>query len=285
MSLAAKYPTVRLMGLDVFALRMPQVIRICNQHIAERRQLLIGVVNVAKIVNARTNSRLREALATADIVLADGAPIVWLSRMVGKKLPERVAGIDLMFELLKQAHKNHYSVYFLGATPDVVEKAVNMVRRDYPGLRVAGYRDGYFSEHEQENVALAVKNSGADILFVGISPPKKEIFLGNWRQFMGVPICHGVGGSFDILAGLSKRAPTWMQKHGLEWLYRLIQEPRRLWRRYLVTNTKFAVLSVAEIARARLGKLFRKDIEASGSSEGTSLEPRATGRAARGTRK
>ncbi|MBN2137857.1 MAG: WecB/TagA/CpsF family glycosyltransferase [Sedimentisphaerales bacterium] len=277
MGLLAEYPKVRLMGVDVFALRMSEVLDICNEHIAERRRLLIGVVNVAKVVNARKDPKLSEALDQADIVLADGAPIVWLSRMLGRALPERVAGIDIMYELLKEADKRHYGVYFLGARPEVVQEVVRVIGKDYPGLRVAGYRDGYFNEQEEQVVAEAIKNSQADILFVAITPPKKEIFLGKWRQFMNVPVCHGVGGSFDIVAGATKRAPAWMRNHGLEWLYRIIQEPRRMWKRYLVTNTKFILLCICEISKSVFTRIFRRDRrdiegESKGSEDATSVQ-------------
>jgi len=239
-------------------LTMSEVLNICIDHIAARRGLLIGVVNVAKIVNVRKDRELRAALDEADIVLADGAPIVWLSKMVGRPLPQRVAGIDIMFELLKEANNRSYGIYFLGAKPAVVEKVIHVVRRDYPGVRIAGYRDGYFSEQDEQNVAEEIKNSRADILFVAISPPRKEVFLGKWREFMDVPICHGVGGSFDVVAGVARRAPVWMQKCGLEWLYRLIQEPRRMWKRYLVTNTKFIMLCLGEVTKVLLSRLFGK---------------------------
>jgi len=255
MNLSGEHSKVRLMGVDLCALRMPDVLNICTDHIAKRRRLLIGVVNVAKIINARRNPQLYAALNEADIVLADGAPIIWLSKMVGKPLPERVAGIDIMFELLKEADSKNYGIYFLGAKPAVVEEVVRVVQKDYSGVRVAGYRDGYFNEQEEQGVAEEIKNSQADILFVAITPPKKEIFLGRWREFMNVPICHGVGGSFDIVAGVAKRAPVWMQSYGLEWLYRIIQEPRRMWKRYLVTNTIFIMLSIKAVVDVHFSKL------------------------------
>lgn len=266
MSISSKYPIVKLLGVDIFALRMGEVLDIVNDHIANRQRLLIGVVNVAKIVNAQKNSELRAALKDADLVLADGAPIVWLSRMLGRPLPERVAGIDIMFELLREANDRYYSIYFLGAKSEVLQEVINIVRRDYPSIRIAGYRDGYFNEDQERSVAENIRSSQADILFVAISPPKKEIFLRKWRAFMNVPICHGVGGSFDVVAGVTKRAPLWIQKCSLEWLYRLIQEPRRMWRRYLITNTIFIRLSFKAILRVRFGKLFHKSTDMTASN-------------------
>jgi len=178
--------------------------------------------------------------------------------MLGDPLPERVTGIDIMYELLKEANKKHYRVYFLGAKSEVLQTMIKTIQKDYPGIAIAGYRDGYFNKAEEQDVAKNIKDSHADILFVGISSPKKENFLKNWLNFIDVPICHGVGGSFDILAGVTNRAPIWMQKCGLEWLYRLIQEPRRMWKRYLITNMIFIKLCFEAVLRARFGKLFRK---------------------------
>lgn len=256
MNLFSNYPTVKLLGINVFALRIDNVLDIANEHITNREKLSIGVVNVAKVVNAQKNQELRAALGEADLVLADGAPIVWLSRILGTPLPERVAGIDIMYKLLQEANEKHYRVYFLGAKPEVLQKVIRNVQRDYLGIRIAGYKDGYFDKGQEQSVAESICSSEADILFVAISSPKKEIFLRRWRSFINVPICHGVGGSFDVLAGVTQRAPLWIQKCGMEWFHRLIQEPRRMWKRYLFTNAIFIKLSLEAIIRARVKRLF-----------------------------
>jgi len=250
--------TVDLLGIRIAALSMNGLLRICEEHIAERNSLLLSVVNVAKLVNCRKDAELRKSIMEADMILADGLPIVWLSRLIGDPLPERLAGIDIMYRLLERASQNNYGVYFLGAEKAIIQRVVQTVKQRYSGLRIAGYRDGYFGESESKEVAEEVRNSSADILLVAMSSPKKENFLRDWRRFMNVPVCHGVGGSFDILGGAIKRAPFWVQRCGLEWLYRLIQEPRRMWKRYLVTNTIFIKLSLGAILRARLGKLPHK---------------------------
>jgi N-acetylglucosaminyldiphosphoundecaprenol N-acetyl-beta-D-mannosaminyltransferase len=258
MSLSSKYPAVNLFGVDVFALRMKDVIDIANEHIAKKEKLLLGVVNVAKLVNLHKNPELRTSIEQADLVLADGVPIVWLSRLLGNPLPERVTGIDIMFELLKQADQKHYRVYFLGAEKKVLSKVIEIVRNNYPGVCIAGYKDGYFTEDQGQNVAEDIKSSRADILFVAISSPKKEIFLKKWQNFIDVSVCHGVGGSFDVFAGVVKRAPLWMQKSGLEWLFRTIQEPRRMWKRYLVTNSIFIKISFKAVLQTRFRRLYDK---------------------------
>jgi N-acetylglucosaminyldiphosphoundecaprenol N-acetyl-beta-D-mannosaminyltransferase len=237
---------------------MNDVLDLCGQRITQRESLLLGVVNVAKLVNSRKNGQLKKSIEEADVVLADGLGVVWLSRLMGDSLPERVAGIDIMYRLLECASQMKYGVYFLGAKPEVVKKVVEIVKVDYPGVRIAGYRDGYFDESEEKEVAENVRDSFADILFVAMNSPKKENFLRRWREQMNVPVCHGVGGSFDVVAGVTKRAPVWMQNCGLEWLCRLLQEPGRMWRRYLVTNTIFVFLSVSEIVKVRLKSLTGK---------------------------
>jgi N-acetylglucosaminyldiphosphoundecaprenol N-acetyl-beta-D-mannosaminyltransferase len=249
---------VHILGLPVTPLTMEELLLQADRCIASRGQMLLGVVNAAKVVNARRNPYLRQSLKRADIIVADGAPIVWLSRLMGTSIPERVAGIDIMYRLLERSCEKNYSVYFLGAEPDVVKKVVELVRSNFHGLRIAGFRDGYFDTSEEKQIAEDIRNSGADILFVAISSPRKEAFLEKWHHFMLVPVCHGVGGSFDVLAGVTKRAPLWMQGCGLEWLYRVIQEPRRLWKRYLVTNIIFITISLEAVVRARCCRLFRR---------------------------
>jgi len=247
-----KIERVNILGIAINKMTMQDVIEAAEEYISSRRQLLLGVVNVAKVVNIRKDDRLRQSIEQADLVLADGAPLVWLSRLLGRPLPGRVAGIDIMVELLKVADKKHWRVYFLGARPEALSRLIEVVKKDFPGVQIAGYRDGYFTEAQEEMVAKGIRDSNADILFVGISPPKKEIFLSKWHRYLNVPVCHGVGGSFDVLAGVTKRAPFWMQKSGLEWFYRVLQEPRRMWKRYLVTNTIFILLGIGAVIRAGL---------------------------------
>lgn len=233
---------------------MPALVETCGQAIRDKRPLIIGVVNAAKLVKARRNPVLQDSLLEADIVVADGVPVVWAGRLLGQPLPERVAGIDLFHELLGLAEKRRYSVFFLGATDEVLEKALERVRTLYPELEIAGARNGYFAEAESETVAEEIRRSGAELLFVAMTTPKKENFLAQWGPRTGTLVRHGIGGSLDILAGKTRRAPARWQKLGLEWLYRVIQEPRRMWRRYLVTNTEFLLLLAKGIARRIAGR-------------------------------
>jgi len=204
------------------------------------------VVNVAKIVNMRADAGLREAVNGCDIINIDGMGVVWGARTLGIDVPERVAGVDLFFSLLAMASKRGDSVFFLGAREDVVNEATRRIRKRYPALEIAGWHHGYFWDDE-ETVVRQIANSGATMLFVAITSPKKEQFIHRWRDRLGVKFAMGVGGTFDIVGGKTKRAPVWMQRVGLEWLFRVIQEPRRMWKRYLVTNIKFALLLLRAI--------------------------------------
>lgn len=248
----AEYQITNYLGVNVWDMTMQDVVAESDHAIVAGTPLLIGVVNVAKLVNARRNLELRLSLEETDLTVADGLAVVWLSRLCGRRLPERVAGIDIMHELLKLADQKHYGVYFLGARLEVVKKVVAWVQSNHSGVRIAGYQDGYFKQDQELQVAEDIRDSKADILFVAITPPKKEIFLRKYGKLMEVPVCHGVGGSFDVVAGVTKRAPMWMQRVGLEWFYRVIQEPRRMWKRYLVTNIHFLWLSLGEIIRSRI---------------------------------
>ena len=240
---------VPLFGLPFDPLTLEQAVERCRTAAATGERLLVGVANAAKVVAVRSDAVLRDALLSCDLLLADGQSVVWASRVLGQPLPERVAGIDLFESLLAVAARDGRSVYLLGARSDVLERLVEVIAERHPDLRVAGARDGYFGPDESDAVAAAIRASGADMLFLGISSPIKEIFLARHADDLGVSVLHGVGGSFDVLAGVTRRAPAGWQRLGLEWAYRLLQEPRRLWRRYLRTNSAFIVLVARERAR------------------------------------
>jgi N-acetylglucosaminyldiphosphoundecaprenol N-acetyl-beta-D-mannosaminyltransferase len=178
--------------------------------------------------------------------------VVWASRLLGQPLRERAAGIDLFERLLELANREGFSVFFLGASQEVLEDLLVKARQRHPALRIAGSRNGYFSDEQAEDVAREISAAHPDILFVGISTPKKEIFLEAWGAKIDVLVCHGVGGSFDVFAGKTRRAPLLWQRLGLEWLFRVVQEPRRMWKRYLVTNTLFISMVFREWCRTRL---------------------------------
>jgi len=245
----ASRPRRGLFGLSIDAVTMDQAVARCTGAIDHGEHLSIGVVNAAKIVAMRRNPALRSAVAGSDMVLADGQSVVWASRLLGTPLPERVAGIDLFMRLLAEAERNDYRVYFLGAKPDVLARVIAEVGRRFPRLPVAGSHDGYYQAGQEAAIAEEIRRGRTDILFVGMSSPRKELFLDEWGTATKARVVHGVGGSFDILAGVTRRAPQWYQDHGLEWLYRAQQEPVRLGRRYLTTNLSFIALVGREMLR------------------------------------
>ncbi len=243
-------------GVPIAAVTMPEMVSLCADSVRNKRQMTIGAANAAKVVKMRHDPQLCQAVLGTDIIIADGASLVLASRLLGQSLPCRVTGIDLFFELLKVADQEGFSVFFFGATQEVLDAVLAKVRLDHPHLPIAGSRNGYYKPEEEAAITEEIRASQADLLFVAMGSPAKELFLARWGKETGARICHGVGGSFDVMGGKVKRAPMMMQNFGLEWLYRVWQEPRRMWKRYLVTNSAFAFL----VLRTGLARLFgRKD--------------------------
>jgi N-acetylglucosaminyldiphosphoundecaprenol N-acetyl-beta-D-mannosaminyltransferase len=192
----------------------------------------------------RSDPVLAADVMSSDIVGIDGMGIVFAARCLGIPIQERVAGIDLLIELLSVCAVEGFRPFFLGATNDVVHRAANEAVKRFPSLRFAGARNGYFKPDQETAIVAEIRNSGADCLFIGMPTPRKERFLASHRDSLGVPFIMGVGGSFDVLSGHVNRAPQTMQALGLEWLYRTYQEPRRMWWRYARTNALFGALLI-----------------------------------------
>lgn len=242
---------ITILNSPVDVLTMDETLARVEQAILQRSPLQHVVVNAAKLVNMRKDEKLRQSVVSSDVINADGQSVVWASRFLRKPLPERVAGIDLMQRIVELSARNNYRIFFFGAKEEVVSKVAEMYSQQYSSGIIAGYRNGYFSKDEEPAIAQQIADSKADVLFVAISSPKKEIFLNTYRELLQIPFVMGVGGSFDVVAGLTKRAPQWMQNTGLEWFYRFLQEPRRLWKRYLVTNSLFLYYVLKEKMRSR----------------------------------
>lgn len=240
-----------VLGCPISKMDLDQVIEEAEGFIKSRKPHYIAVVNVAKIVKMRSDRELTNSVKSADLIGADGVPLVWASRLLGNPLPGRVNGTDLMYRLLEKADEKGYRVFFFGAKEEILQAVLARVRSEYPGVQVAGWQNGYFKPEDEWNIARKIRASHADILFIAFGTPKKEVWVGRYLQAMGVPVVHGVGGSFDVFAGLIPRAPVWMQKAGLEWLFRLMQEPRRMWKRYLVTNSLFIGMLAKEVFRLK----------------------------------
>ncbi|MDY0964455.1 WecB/TagA/CpsF family glycosyltransferase [Massilia sp. CFBP9026] len=229
---------------------MEETLALVEGFVRARRPHQHVVVNVDKLVKASRDEDLRRIINACDLVNVDGMPVVWASRLLGKPLKERVAGIDLFEALMGRAADKGWRVFLLGARPDVVREVAATYARRYPGLVLAGVRDGYWQGEDAEaGVVRQVRDSRADLLFVAISSPRKEQFLGLYQAEMRIPFAMGVGGSFDVATGRVKRAPAWMQTAGLEWFFRFLQEPRRMFRRYFIDDMAFIWLVIKEAAR------------------------------------
>lgn len=241
------FPVSWIAGIPVANLTEAETIDATDRLIQAGGSHYAAVVNAAKVVAANRDESLKRALREADIVTADGMSIVWASRLLGGGLKERVTGIDLFQRLVEHAANRGRSVFFLGARDESVNRMVVCLTTRHPALRVAGYRNGYFNDSESEAVAADIKRTSADLLFVAMGSPAQEFWIANNLSRTGVRFALGVGGSFDHVSGLVPRAPMWMQRLGLEWLHRLMREPRRLWKRYLIGNLKFIWLIARQL--------------------------------------
>jgi len=226
---------------------MQETLALVQEKIRSGEQVHHVVVNAGKIAAMQKDLELRKSVNESHIINADGQAVVWASRFLGKPIKERVAGIDLMANLVEMAHRNDNKIFLFGAKEEVVKEVVDKYSEIYSPDIIAGYRNGYFSPSEEEAIAQEIADSGTQMLFVAISSPIKENFLYKYRDILkNVNLVMGVGGSFDVVAGKTKRAPKWMQESGLEWFYRFLQEPKRMWKRYLVGNSKFIYLVLKE---------------------------------------
>lgn len=225
-----------------------ETVELVKNRVEARRFTQHVVVNVAKVVHMQDDNVLAASIRACDIINIDGMGVVWAARLLGVKVPERVAGVDLFDDLLAMAAERGLPVFLLGATPEVVQATAEIVAQRHHRLIVAGYHHGYFWRDEPA-IVEKIQASGARLLFVAITSPKKENFINRWRDQLGVDFVMGVGGTFDVVAGKVRRAPVWMQRYGLEWLYRVFQEPGRMWHRYLTTNLRFTGLLLKAILR------------------------------------
>lgn len=237
---------INFFGINLDILTFEESLERISKFIEERKQVQHVVVNVAKLVYAQKDEQLRNIINSCPLVNVDGAGVILGAKFLGINIPERVAGIDLMEKLIEYSVQKGYRVYFFGAKEEIVKKVVEIYSKKYAGLNIAGYRNGYYTEEEEEQVVQQIKKTQADILFVAMGSPKKEIFLNKYSAELQIPFTMGVGGSFDVVAGKVKRAPMWMQRLHSEWIFRLIQEPKRMWKRYALTNSVFLLMLLKE---------------------------------------
>lgn len=241
---------INILNTSIDNLTMEETLERISKAIENGEQIHHVVVNAGKIAAMATDEQLRKSVNESDLINADGQAVVWASKILGKPLKERVAGIDLMNNLVELAHRKGYKVYLFGAKEEVVSAVAKKWSRMYSPKIIAGYRNGYFKPEEEASIAESIASSGANILFVAISSPIKENFLYKYRKTLkSVGMIMGVGGSFDVVSGKTKRAPQWMQNIGMEWFYRVLQEPKRMWKRYLIGNSQFISLVIKEKIR------------------------------------
>ena len=233
----------KILNSYVNAISMEETIAEVEKIIEKRVPTQHVVINALKINLMEKDEKLRKIVNSCPIINADGISIIWAAKKLGIPLKERITGCDLFQELVKKSAEKGYKIYLFGAEEEVVKKVKETFEKQYPSLQIVGYRNGYFTEKDEPEIVNDIRKSGADILFVAFSSPKKEYWINKYINKLNVPFVMGVGGSFDIVAQVTARAPRWMQHCGLEWLYRLIQEPRRMWKRYIIGNIKFIILT------------------------------------------
>ncbi len=243
---------IGMMGCLMDNLSMEETLQRVEGFIASGQPHQHVVVNVDKLVKASRDPELRRIINECALINVDGMPVVWAARLLGRPIKERVAGVDLFEALMRRAAEKGWRVFLLGAREEVVAGVKQAYAHKYRGLTIAGYRNGYWTPEEEPAVVEQIAAARADLLFVAISSPKKEHFLGQYQARMKIPFAMGVGGTFDVAVGKVKRAPVWMQKSGLEWFYRFLQEPRRMFRRYFIEDMAFIGLFLKEALRREI---------------------------------
>ena len=244
-----------LLGLSFDRVTMDDAVARCLDWCrGPRRPHTVITANASHLCMMRRDPELGRSCLAGDLIVADGMSVVWALRAAGIPVPERVTGVDLMSRLLAAGGTHGLRVYFLGARREVVSSLADRCEREYPGLTVAGWRDGYFSPADHGSIVEEIRASAPHMLFVGMPTPFKETWCELHRDRLDVPVIMGVGGTFDVLAGFIRRAPVRVQSMGLEWAWRLLMEPRKLWKRYLTTNSEFLWLAGREIALRRVGR-------------------------------
>lgn len=240
---------IELMNTSIDVLNMDETVSLVEEYVKQKEPLHLVGVNADKINEINRNEEMKKIVNSCGVINADGASVVLASRFLKKPLPERVAGIDLMDRLVQLSAEKGYRVYLLGARPEVVSQTAEVLCRKYPALIICGIHDGYFKKEDWPAVSQEIKDLHPDFVFVGISSPLKEYLVEYLQNDGNDAVFMGVGGSFDVISGNIPRAPEWMQKANLEWLFRMVQEPKRLFKRYLVGNTEFIFSVLKEKAK------------------------------------
>ena len=230
---------VNILGVKVDAVTMAQAVERVEKLIAEKNSSIVATANAEMLLRATHDDELKNILNAASLVVPDGAGTVWAARHLGKHMPERVAGFDLVQELMKLAPVKGWKFFLFGSAPGIADKAKLKAEELYPGIKIVGTRNGYFTAADEPEIISQIKNSRADVLLAALGVPKQEKWLAKFRDELQIPVSIGVGGTFDVMAGVVKRAPLWMQRAKLEWLFRAMLQPSRAGR--LVALPKFVL--------------------------------------------
>ncbi len=253
--MSTKPNTITLFDIAISNVAFDEVCERITEQIASEEPGFIVTPNVDHVCTCHRNPGFREAYGRAFLTLPDGAPIIWASYLLGVPLNSKLSGSDMVPRLCAYAAKAGHSVFFLGGTPGTAAKTAEVLTRNNPGLTVAGVHcpDYGFEKRpdELQQTLGAVRDAKPDICFIALGSPKQELIMERHYREMGVPVCMGVGATFDFVAGRILRAPRWIQRAGFEWLWRLAQEPRRLWRRYLWEDLVFFRLLWRELFRRK----------------------------------
>jgi len=247
---------VRVLDINVDKVTTQEVLAMVEAFIQSREPHQIITANVDFAMLARKDREFRDIVNGAALCVADGMPLVWASRLFGSPLPARVNGTNLMYALFRDGQARHYRFFLLGAEPDVCARSALILAREYPGVQIVGYYSppfGPFSEEENRRISHMVRKARPDILFVAMGPPKAQKWIAAQQLACGVPVAIGIGGALDFVVGKYRRAPEWMQDHGLEWFFRLCVDFRRLWRRYLIRDMRFIPAVLVEKLKTGLG--------------------------------
>ena len=246
--------SVEIFGIKISSLTYQEVIDYIGKFIQSKELHRIVLLNPHYFLVARKFPKFMNYLKSSDLVLADGIGIVLACWILSGRIVNRIVGTDLMPLLAKAGADKGWKFYFLGAKPGIAEKAAENFKKMYPNFNIVGIHHGYFSEDEEKKVVDKIKAAEPDILVVCLGVYKQDMFIEKYQKEVKVPVAFGNGAAFDFWSGVVKRAPKWMQKIGLEWFWRLLQEPKRLWKRYLIGNTIFIFLVIKELIK----KLFKR---------------------------
>lgn len=264
----------RLFNVDIDNLSMGETLTAIERLAAARRPALVVTPNAQHITLLRTDPEFRSAYAGADLIVADGTPLVWMSRLIGRSLKERVAGADILPAFAGRAARKGYRLGFLGSAPGIAARAAAVLARQNPGLDVVASLSPPLGFHQDKaanaEIVSAVRDAKPDVLFVGLGTPKGEVWAWRNKDTTGVPVIICVGAAFDFIVGKEKRAPLIFQQAGLEWLYRFLHDPSRLWKRYTFGNVHFLYLAALELISMSLSGKGRPKRDKAGWENGFS---------------